>query len=99
MTALRVVTDTDGDPLDRGEAHEAITRCWQAARSAYVAAIGVVGEVPLRQLAESGDGGYRRWHVARMRDRARALAECATRMADDLDRAVDAFDRYEGGAR
>jgi hypothetical protein len=93
VNSLRLVTDDIDGPLERDDAIATIEGHWKAARKAYVAALGQVGEHYLRQLVAPPDRGITRWHMAAIRDQARLFATSVNQMADELDRAVEVYSR------
>jgi hypothetical protein len=97
---LRLVPDDIEGTLADDEALATINEHWKAARAAYAAAIGALGEHYLRQLiVPPAKRSIGHSHMAEIRDQARVLAGHATKMADELDRAVSVYARRGGGPR
>ena len=102
MTELRLVTPDDTAPLlTDDDAIAAINQHWTAALETYADVITALGSPLLRQLiVPPKKRAIARRHMADIHAAARDLARHATRMADELDRAVTAYDRRNtGGAQ
>jgi hypothetical protein len=97
MSSLRLVADEDPTrDLPHDDALSVLNGHWRAARTAYADLLGVVGDLYMRHLiVPPAKRAISRSHMAAMRDRARDMALHATRIADELDRAVQVYDRVE----
>lgn len=93
---LRIVEQDQDSPLPHDEALAKLNEHWKAAREAYADAIGAAGDHYLRHLiVPPSKRTISRSHMAAIRDHAHLLAQHATRMADELDRAVATYGRAE----
>lgn len=96
--ALRVVSARAAGRVHPAIARSGILRHWAAAQVALADALAAVGS--LRALTvpsarQTPGPGLSRTDVAYVRDAARNLAAYATRCADELDQAVDLYDRSD----